>query len=71
VVPDHFWFALVYARVAMMRGAVEKGISQPKQTTSTSKNAVKYNQTTNQYDGLQPDYKKKLLKLARKKGGTK
>jgi len=67
--PDHFWFALMYARVAMMRGAVEKGISQPNATTSTSKNAVKYNQTTNQYDGLTPDYKKKLLKAARKRRG--
>jgi hypothetical protein len=67
--PDHFWFALVYARVALMRGAIEKGISQPKETTSTSKNAVKYNQHTNQYDGLTPDYKKKLLKAARKRKG--
>jgi hypothetical protein len=54
----------------MMRGAVEKGISQPKETTSTSKTGVKYNQQTNQYDGLTPDYKKKLLKAARKRRGN-
>jgi hypothetical protein len=64
--PDHFWFALCYARVAMMRGMVERGTVTTPDTTSTSKTGVKYNQQTNQYEGLIPDYKKKLLKAARK-----
>lgn len=64
--PDHFWFALVYARVAMMRGMVERGTAGITEATSTSKTGVKYNQQTNQYEGLIPDYKKKLLKAARK-----
>lgn len=65
--PDHFWFALVYARVAMMRGSVDTGAISSKGTTSDSKVGVKYNQQTQQYDGLTPDYKKKLLKAARKR----
>lgn len=65
--PDHFWFALVYARVAMMRGRIDAGIIQ-QPTVSTSKNAVKYNEQTRSYDGLVPDYIKKLRKAARKQG---
>lgn len=65
--PDHFWFALVYARVAMMRGMIDTGVMQ-KTTTTTSKIGVKYNQQTKSFDGLVPDHKKKLLKAARKQG---
>lgn len=63
--PDHFWFALVYARVAMMRGIVQSG-TVTQTTTSTSKKGVEYNQRTQKYEGLMPDVKKKLLKAHRK-----
>lgn len=63
--PDHFWFALIYARTAMMRGIIETGvISQT--TTSKSKTGVEYNQQTRLTEGVIPDYKKKLLKARRK-----
>lgn len=65
--PDHFWFALVYARVAKMRGMIDTGAVPTQSTVSTSKTAVKYNPETKQYDGLTPDYKKRLLKAARKR----
>jgi hypothetical protein len=63
--PDHFWFALIYARTAMMRGITETGvISQT--TTSKSKTGVEYNQQTRLTEGVIPDYKKKLMKARRK-----
>lgn len=64
--PDHFWFALVYARVAMMHGIVDAGTIK-KQAPSVSKKGVYYNEQTRSHEGLIPDYKKGLKKAARKR----
>ncbi len=63
--PDHFWFALIYARVAMMRGMVSSGAVAAEPTKKTA-SGVYYNETTRKYEGVVPDYKKKLLKMKRK-----
>lgn len=63
--PDHFWFALQYARVAMMWGTKgEKGVAK-QQLPSTSKKGVKYNEQTRQYEGLIPDINKLLKRNAK------
>lgn len=64
--PDHFWFALVYARVAMMHGRINSG--KIEQTSNKTKSAVKYNEDTRSYEGLVPDHRKQLLKRLRKQG---
>lgn len=63
--PDHFWFALCYARVAMMRGNVTTG-TVAKHSTSKTTSGVYYDQTKEKYEGVIPDYKKKLAKMKRK-----
>jgi hypothetical protein len=63
--PDHFWFALVYARVAMLRGRVEAGVV-PKPVAPNGQKGVYYNQQSLTFDGLLPDIKKRLRKLGKK-----
>jgi len=64
--PDHFWFALCYARTAMMRGRVNTAvIAQP--APDNSKKGVYYDEKTRSYEGIIPDYKKKLRKLGKGK----
>lgn len=61
--PDHYWFALVYCRVAMMRGGGRSGVVTQRQAEQN--NAVYYNKATHELRGLVPDIRKRLKNMAR------
>ena len=63
--PDHFWFALVYCRIAMMRGGSGKAGVVTKSQPESANVGVYYNQATHELQGLVPDIRKRLRKMAR------